>query len=61
MKVLIKDGVGDGHVEKKVVNVLVKFLTLGAAGVVALQLITVIHCIHPPVVHAYLSEYSRHR
>ena len=51
MKVLIKDeGVGDSHIEKKVVNVLIKLPTLGAAAVVASQLITVIHCTHPPVV-----------
>ena len=44
------EGVGDSHVEKKMVNVLVKFPTLGAAAIVASQLITIIHCTHPPVV-----------
>ena len=57
MKVLVKDeGVGDSHVDKKMVNVLVKFPTLGAAGIVASQLITIIHCTHPPVVQHSLGR-----
>ena len=48
---MIKDeGVGDSHVEKEVVNALLKFPTLGAAAVIASQLITVMNCTHPPVV-----------
>ena len=51
MEVLVEDKrVGDRHVEKEVVDILIKFPTLCAAAVVAAQLITVIHCTHPPIV-----------
>ena len=42
---------GNRHVEKEVVNVFIKHPTLGAAAVVASQLITVINCTHPLLVH----------
>ena len=51
MEVLIQnEAVGDGDVEKKVIYVFVKLPSLGAAAIVALQLITVINCTHPCVV-----------
>ena len=51
MEVLVQnEAVGDGDVEKKVIYAFVKLPTLGAAAIVASQLITVINCTHPLVV-----------
>ena len=51
-KVLVQDeGVGDRDIEKEVVYVFVKLPTLGAAAIVATQLITVINCTHTAIVH----------
>ena len=51
MEMLIQtEGVGDCHVEKQVIDILIKLPTLGVADVIAAQLITVINYTHPPVV-----------
>ena len=45
LEVLIQnEAVGDHHVKKEVVYMLLKLPTLGAAAVVVTQLITVINC-----------------
>ena len=54
VEVLVQnEAVRDRDVKKEVIDVLIKLPTLGAAAVVASQLVTVINCTHQPVVQDY--------